>query len=348
MEYRRLGRSDLRVSAICLGTMTFGEQNTEDEGHAQLDYAFERGVNFIDTAELYPIPPRAETQGATETIIGNWMKARGNRHQVILATKVAGPGRDWLDHFRGGGNRLDRANIQAAVEDSLRRLQTDYIDYYQLHWPDRRTNCFGRLGYDWPELEPETVPLEETLEALDDLVRAGKVRHVGVSNETPWGLMRLLCLSESRGWPRIQGIQNPYSLLNRSFEVGLAEISRFESVGLLAYSPLGFGVLTGKYLDGRRPPGARLTRFPDYTRYSNPQAEAATREYVALARASGLDPAQMALAFVTSRPFTTSTIIGATTLDQLKTDLESVDLTLTPDVLEAIEAIHRRHPNPAP
>ncbi len=348
MEYRRLGRTDLKVSAICLGTMTFGEQNTEAEGHAQLDYAFDHGVNFIDTAELYPIPPRAETQGATETIIGNWMKARRNRDRVILATKVAGPGRDWLDYFRGGGNRLGRSDIEAAVEASLRRLQTDYIDYYQLHWPDRRTNCFGRLGYDWPELEPETVPLEETLEVLDDLVRAGKIRHVGVSNETPWGVMRLLHLSESRGLPRIQGIQNPYSLLNRSFEVGLAEISRFEQVGLLAYSPLGFGVLSGKYLDGARPPGARLTLFPHYTRYSGPEAEAATRAYVQLARAAGLDPAQMALAFVIGRPFTTSTLIGATTLEQLRADLESAELKLAPEVLEAIEGIHRCHPNPAP
>ncbi len=348
MEYRRLGRSGIQVSALCLGTMTFGEQNTETEGHRQLDYALDRGINFIDTAELYPVPPRAETQGATETIIGNWLKRRGNRDRVIVATKVVGPGRDWLGHFRGGGNRLDRANIEAAVEGSLRRLQTDYIDYYQLHWPDRRTNCFGQLGYDWPEPEPEEVPLEETLEVLADLVRAGKVREVGVSNETPWGVMRLLCLAEGCGLPRIQAIQNPYSLLNRSFEVGLAEISHREEVGLLAYSPLGFGVLSGKYLEGRRPPGARLTRFPDYTRYSNPRAEAATRAYVELAREAGLDPAQMALAWVTRRPFTTSTIIGATTMEQLRSNLASPEITLSPDLLQAIEEIHERYTYPAP
>ncbi len=349
VEYRQLGRSGIRVSAICLGTMTFGEQNTEAEGHQQLDYALDRGINFIDTAELYPIPPRRETQGRTETVIGNWLQKRNNRDQVILATKVVGPGRDWLDYFRGGNNRLDRKNIEAAIEGSLRRLQTDYIDYYQVHWPDRQTNCFGRLGFDWPD-RPEAgeVPIEETLTVLADLVKSGKVREIGVSNETPWGTMRYLCLAEEKGWPRIQGIQNPYSLLNRSFEVGLSEITYREQVGLLAYSPLGFGVLSGKYLHGRRPPGARLTRFPDYTRYSNPAAEAATEAYVKLAGEAGLDPAQMALAFVTSRPFTTSTIIGATTMDQLRTDIGSVDLQLDTALLKAIDEIHQRYSNPAP
>ncbi|RTZ74494.1 MAG: NADP(H)-dependent aldo-keto reductase [Gammaproteobacteria bacterium] len=349
MEYRQLGRSRIRVSAICLGTMTFGEQNTEAEGHQQLDYALEQGINFIDTAELYPIPPCRETQGRTETIIGNWLKKRNNRDQVILATKVVGPGRDWLDHFRGGDNRLDRKNIEAAIEGSLRRLQTDYIDYYQVHWPDRQTNCFGKLEFPWPD-PPETgeIPIEETLEVLGDLVKSGKVREIGVSNETPWGTLRYLCLAEERGWARIQGIQNPYSLLNRSFEVGLSEITYREQVGLLAYSPLGFGVLSGKYLGGRRPAGARLTRFPDYTRYSNPRAEAATAAYVELAREAGMDPAQMALAFVTGRPFTTSTIIGATTLEQLRTDIDSVNLQLDAPLLEAIDGIHQRYPNPSP
>ncbi len=349
MEYRQLGRSRIRVSAICLGTMTFGEQNTEAEGHQQLDYVLEQGINFIDTAELYPIPPCRETQGRTETIIGNWLKKRNNRDQVILATKVVGPGRDWLDHFRGGDNRLDRKNIEAAIEGSLRRLQTDYIDYYQVHWPDRQTNCFGKLEFPWPD-PPETgeIPIEETLEVLGDLVKSGKVREIGVSNETPWGTLRYLCLAEERGWARIQGIQNPYSLLNRSFEVGLSEITYREQVGLLAYSPLGFGVLSGKYLGGRRPAGARLTRFPDYTRYSNPRAEAATAAYVELAREAGMDPAQMALAFVTGRPFTTSTIIGATTLEQLRTDIDSVNLQLDAPLLEAIDGIHQRYPNPSP
>lgn len=348
MEHRPLGRSRLEVSAICLGTMTFGEQNSEADAHRQLDYAVDHGVNFLDTAELYPVPPRAETQGRTETIIGNWLKKRGNRERVIVATKVAGPGRDWLDYFRGGDNRLDRRNIEAAVTDSLRRLQTDYIDFYQLHWPDRRTNCFGKLGYPWPDKEEPEVPIEETLEVLADLVKAGKVREIGVSNETPWGVMRYLSLAETRGLPRIQAIQNPYNLLNRSFEVGLAEFSHHEQVGLLAYSPLGFGVLSGKYLGGQRPPGARLSLFPDYRRYSNPQAERATEAYVQLAREAGLDPAQMALAFVISRPFTTSTIIGATRLEQLRSNLASVEVVLETSLLEAIEAIHERQPNPAP
>ena len=348
MEHRPLGRSRLEVSAICLGTMTFGEQNSEADAHRQLDYAVDHGVNFLDTAELYPVPPRAETQGRTETIIGNWLKKRGNRERVIVATKVAGPGRDWLDYFRGGENRLDRRNIEAAVTDSLRRLQTDYIDFYQLHWPDRRTNCFGKLGYPWPDEEEPEVPIEETLEVLADLVKAGKVREIGVSNETPWGVMRYLSLAETRGLPRIQAIQNPYNLLNRSFEVGLAEFSHHEQVGLLAYSPLGFGVLSGKYLGGQRPPGARLSLFPDYRRYSNPQAERATEAYVQLAREAGLDPAQMALAFVISRPFTTSTIIGATRLEQLRSNLASMEVVLETSLLEAIEAIHERQPNPAP
>ncbi len=351
MDMRPLGRSGLKVSAICLGTMTFGEQNTEAEAHRQLDLALDHGVNFIDTAEMYPVPPRAETQGATETIIGNWLARRKNRQAVILATKVAGPGRDWLTHIRGGGNRLDRANIRAAVEGSLKRLQTDYIDYYQVHWPDRATNCFGRLGYPWAEAEAERtveILIEETLAALDELVREGKVRQVGVSNETPWGVMRYLALAEARGWPRIQGIQNPYSLLNRSFEVGLAEISHREAVGLLAYSPLGFGVLTGKYLDGARPEGSRLARFPSYTRYSHPRAQLATEAYVRLARAAGLSPAQMALAFVIGRPFVTSVIIGATSEAQLEENLAAADLTLSDEVLAGIEAIHRNWTDPAP
>ena len=347
MKYRTLGRSGVSVSALCLGTMTFGMQNNEAEAHEQLDYALDQGINFIDTAEMYPVPPRAQTQGRTESIIGDWMRQRGNRDRVILATKVAGPGGDWLDYIRGGNNRLDRANIEAAVNGSLKRLQTDYIDYYQVHWPDRPTNCFGQLGYDWPE-EDNSVPLAETLGVLDDLVKSGKIRYIGVSNETPWGVMRYLCLSEATGQARIQGIQNPYSLLNRSFEVGLSEITRHEQVGLLAYSPLGFGVLSGKYLHGHQPESARLTLFPDYQRYSNPQAVAATEEYVKLARAFELEPAQMALAFVTSRPFVTSNIIGATTMDQLRCNIASMELSLSSELLEAIDQIHQRYSNPAP
>lgn len=347
MQYRQLGNTDIQVSAICLGTMTFGEQNSEAEGHAQLERALAAGVNFIDTAEMYPVPPRAETQGRTEQIIGNWLARRGRRDDIILATKVAGPGRDWLPYIRGGNNRLDRANIEAAVDASLQRLQTDYIDLYQLHWPDRETNFFGQLGYTPPSVD-DSIPLLETLQVLGELVQAGKIRHVGVSNETPWGVMRYLALAEQHDLPRMVSIQNPYSLLNRSFEVGLAEIAHYEKVGLLAYSPLGFGVLTGKYLDGARPKGARLTRYENYTRYSSPQAQLATRAYVELAREHGLDPAQMALAFVISRPFTTAAIIGATNLDQLETDLASIDLQLSDEILAAIDEIHHQHPNPSP
>lgn len=346
MEYRQLGTTDIRVSVLCLGTMTFGEQNTEAEAHAQLDKALDAGINFIDTAEMYPVPPRAETQGRTESHIGNWLRRRGKRDQILIATKVAGPA-DWLDYLRGGQARLDRTNIRAALDASLRRLGTDYIDLYQLHWPDRPTNYFGELGYAYPD-QDQDIPIEETLGVLAELVEAGKIRHIGVSNETPWGVSRYLALSEAKGWPRIQSIQNPYNLLNRSFEIGLAEFSHRERVGLLAYSPLAFGVLSGKYLSGARPAGARLTLFERFSRYSNPQAEQATAEYVALARRHGLDPAQMALAFVSSRPFVTSNIIGATTLEQLASDLGSCDLKLPHEVERDIEAIHRGQPNPAP
>jgi aryl-alcohol dehydrogenase-like predicted oxidoreductase len=326
--------------------MTFGEQNTESQAHAQLERALDAGINFIDTAEMYPVPPRAETQGETERHIGSWLARRGRRDRVVLATKVAGPA-DWLPYLRGGANRLDRPNIEAAVNASLGRLRTDYIDLYQLHWPDRETNFFGRLGYQAPEND-DSVPLLETLEVLNDLVRSGKVRHVGVSNETPWGLMRFLELAERHGLPRMVSIQNPYSLLNRTFEIGLAEVALREECGLLAYSPLAFGVLSGKYLDGARPPGARLTLFDRFDRYSNPQAQWATARYVALAREHGLDPAQMALAWVTSRPFVTSNIIGATTLEQLESNLASAELRLSQEVIAGIEAIHTSQPNPSP
>lgn len=346
MNQRPLGKTDLWVSELCLGTMTFGEQNSEAEAFAQLDRAVDAGINFIDTAEIYPVPPRAETQGATERFIGNWLAERGGRERVILASKVAGPG-DWIDYLRMPGRRLDRVNIEAAVDASLARLRTDYLDLYQLHWPDRETNYFGQLGYSH-SAQDDSVPLLETLEALGDLVRAGKIRHVGLSNETPWGTMRMLALAETHGLPRMVSIQNPYSLLNRSFEVGLAEVAIRERCGLLAYSPLAFGMLSGKYLDGARPAGARLTLFSRFDRYSSAQAEWATAEYCAIARRHGLDPAQMALAFVTSRPFVTSNIIGATTLEQLESNLGSVALRLSQEVLDEIEAVHRRQPNPSP
>ncbi|RMG31686.1 MAG: NADP(H)-dependent aldo-keto reductase, partial [Gammaproteobacteria bacterium] len=338
--------SGIEVSLICLGTMTFGEQNSPREAFAQMDLALERGVNFFDTAELYAIPPRPETYGRTEEILGEWLRRTGKRDQVVLATKIAGPGEDWIPWIRGGRTRYTRAQIRAALDGSLRRLRTDYVDLYQLHWPERQTNYFGRLGYT-PQ-EDRFTPFEETLEALAGEMDRGRIRAWGLSNETPWGTMRFLALADRLGLPRPVSIQNPYNLLNRTYEIGMAEISWREGCGLLAYSPLAFGVLTGKYLHGARPAGARLTRFPHYTRYSNPEAEAATAAYVNLAREHGLDPAQMALAFVHSRPFVTSTLVGATTLEQLETNLASAELVLPPSVLDGIEAIHRRQPNPAP
>ncbi|EGW54975.1 NADP(H)-dependent aldo-keto reductase [Candidatus Endoriftia persephonae] len=346
MEYRQLGRTGIHVSALCLGTMTFGEQNSEAEAHAQLDRALTAGINLIDTAEMYPVPPRPETQGRTESYIGSWLAKRGQRDRVILASKVAGPA-DWLPYLRDGAPRLNQHHIEAALDASLRRLQTDYIDIYQLHWPERSTNYFGQLGYQH-QPDDHSIPIEETLGVLDKLVQAGKIRHIGVSNETPWGLMRYLQLAETNDLPRAVSIQNPYNLLNRSFEVGLAEIAQREACGLLAYSPLAFGVLSGKYLDGVRPTGARLTLFERFTRYSNPEAEHATQAYVALAREHAVDPAQMALAWVTSRPFVTSNIIGATTLQQLEIDLASLQLKLSPELEAGIEAIHTRQPNPSP
>ena len=343
---RRLGYSDLQVSPICLGSMTWGSQNSEAEGYAQLDLALDMGVDFIDTAEMYPTPRSPKTYGRTEEIIGDWLKSRKCRDRIVLASKVSGP--DLTPGLRPGKIRLDRQNIEAAIDQSLKRLNTDYLDLYQLHWPDRKANFFGKLGYGIEEDDQGTVPVAETLGVLDDLVKAGKVRLVGLSNETPWGVMRYLELSRQGKGPRIVSIQNPYSLLNRTFEIGLAEISHREGIGLLAYSSLAMGVLTGKYLNGATPPGARLTLHPGFSRYSNPEAQKATQRYVELAREAGLDPAQMALAYVVSRPFTTAVILGATSVDQLRRDIESRDLTLGDDLLKAIEAIHVAQPNPAP
>jgi aryl-alcohol dehydrogenase-like predicted oxidoreductase len=346
MQYRNLGNSNLKVSLICLGSMTWGEQNTEDEGHDQLDFAIGYGVNFIDTAELYSIPAKANTYGRTEEIIGTWLKARRNRDKVIIASKIAGPGKGWVDHIRNGESRFDRKNIETALNDSLERLQTDYIDLYQLHWPERGTNFFGQLGY--THSNDEFTPIKETLSVLADFIREGKIRHIGLSNETPWGVMKFLQIADEMDLPRVVSIQNPYSLLNRSFEVGLAEIAHREQVGLLAYSPLGFGVLSGKYLNGGGGPKDRLTRFPEYDRYSNSEAVAATKEYVGLAHEMNLSPSQMALAYVNSRTFLTSNIIGATSMEQLQENITSVDLKLSDDVLGQIEAIHKRFPIPSP
>lgn len=348
MEYRQLGRTGIKVSAIGLGTMTFGEQNSEAESHQQLDYALEQGVNLIDTAEIYSVPPRVETYGATESIIGSWLAQGGRRDKVVLATKVAGPGAVLgVKYVRGGSNTLDRANLFAAVDASLARLQTDYIDLYQLHWPSRPSNYFGKLEYRHHE-GAEGVAIEETLDALGELVRAGKVRHAGLSNETPWGVHRYVQLAETTGRLRVASIQNPYSLLNRSFEVGLAEMAIREDVGLLAYSPLAFGMLSGKFLNGARPPESRIVRWSRFTRYTNPQAERATAAYAEVAQKQGLDMSQMSLAFVRQQPFVTSVLIGATTMTQLQTNLGSAALTLSAEVLQALEAVHRQQPNPCP
>ncbi|UQY43480.1 NADP(H)-dependent aldo-keto reductase [Mixta hanseatica] len=346
MHYHRIPHSTLEVSQLGLGTMTFGEQNSEADAHAQLDLAVSCGINLIDTAEMYPVPPRPETQGLTESYIGSWLKARGNRDKIVLATKVAGPSRGSDAGIRPA-QVLDRKNIRVALEASLKRLNTDYIDLYQVHWPQRQTNCFGKLGYQYTDVSVP-VTLLETLEALAEQVRAGKIRYVGVSNETPWGVMRYLQLAEKHELPRIVSIQNPYSLLNRSFEVGLAEISQHEGVELLAYSSLAFGTLSGKYLNGARPAGARNTLFSRFTRYSGEQSQQAIAEYVYLARRHGLDPAQMALAFVRQQPFVASTLLGATTLEQLQSNIDSYQLTLSSELLEQLEAIHRRYTYPAP
>lgn len=346
MSYRPLGRSGLNVSILGLGTMTWGEQNSETDAHAQLDYAVAQGVNFVDTAEMYPVPPRTETQGRTESYIGTWLKKTGRRSEIILATKIVGRQRQAHnpDHIRGGTCH-DAKNISLAVDASLRRLQTDYIDLYQLHWPDRPTNTFGLREYPWVETD-DHVPIEETLIALASQIKAGKVRHIGVSNETPWGLAQFLRLSDQLGLARVVSIQNSYSLLNRLFEVGLSEFSHREGIGLLAYSPLGAGVLSGKYLGGARPPGARQTLYTRWSRFNSDEAQSSIAAYVALAQRNGLTPAQLALAFIASRPFTTSVLTGATSLEQLHDNLSAASITLSPEILAEINKIHARHPNP--
>jgi aryl-alcohol dehydrogenase-like predicted oxidoreductase len=346
MEYREFGRTGIKVSVLCLGTMTFGEQNSERDGHAQLDYAAAQGINFVDASEIYPIPPKPETQGRTESIIGTWLASRKNRDKTIVATKVAGRGKmSWLrkDAQR---TRQSASQIMEAVDASLARLKTDYVDLYQLHWPDRPMRIFE--GLDYLHLEGESHPIHDILAVLGNLVEAGKVRFVGLSNETPWGVMSFLKASEQHGLPRIASIQNAYNLVNRSYETGLSEITYREQVSLLGYSPLGQGYLTGKYEGGALPPNSRKTLFDRLGRYQKANGPKAISTYVALARRHGLDPAQMAIAFASSRPFVTSTIIGATTLGQLKTDIAALDLTLEDHVLADIEQIHLDYPNPCP
>ncbi len=326
--------------------MTWGRQNSEEQAHEQMDYAVEQGINFFDTAEMYPIPPKKELYAVTEEFIGNWFKKTGKREEIVLATKIAGRA-DFTKHIRTTG--FSREAIISAVDGSLQRLQTDYIDLYQLHWPERNTNYFGQRGYNAEATDLWEDNIHQVLETLRDLVEEGKIRHVGLSNETPWGTMRFLEESKvHRTLPRMVTIQNPYSLLNRLFEVGLSEVSMREKIGLLAYSPLAFGVLSGKYLGDVQPRKARLTLFPNYKRYSGDTATEATKKYYELAQNHGLSMAQMALAFVNSRPFVTSNIIGATTIDQLRENIESIDVELSDEVLEGIEEIHESIPNPAP
>ena len=344
MKYSPLGRTGLQVSRVCLGTMTWGEQNSQPEGFAQMDYALERGINFFDTAELYSIPPKAETQGSTETIIGNWFAQGGKRDKVILATKMAGRG-DFMTWFRGG-SRQNKVQIEEAVNASLKRLQTDYIDLYQLHWPDRRLQGFGFHQY--TDYDGDYESFLSILENLDSQVKAGKIRHIGVSNESAYGVMKFLHEAEIHGLPRLASIQNAYSLVSRAFDYGLAEVAMREDVGLLAYSPLAQGYLTGKYRNGALPAGARKTLFNRAQRYEGPGGVEMIDKYVGLAERLGVRPEVLALKFVDTRIFVTSTIIGATTLEQLKADIDAFDAVWTDEMEKGVLALHHSHPNPCP
>ena len=345
MNYKKLGNTDINLSTICLGTMTWGEQNSQEEGFQQMDYALDQGVNLWDTAELYSIPPKAETFGHTEIIIGNWFKKTKKRKQVILATKVCGPMRSYV---RGGGNQYGVKNITEALEGSLKRLQTDYIDLYQLHWPERNTNMFGRLGYEHNDVG-DWNKFEDILGNLKKFVDDGKIRHVGLSNETPWGTKKFLEVAKEKRLPRMMSVQNPYNLLNRTYEVGLAEISIRDQIGLLAYSPLAIGYLTGKYRNNQIPKKSRLDVDRDFwTRYNKPNAEKAVEAYYQIAKKNNIDMAQMSLKFCEIQPFVTSVIIGATTMEQLKTDIESVNVKLTDEIIKEINEVQKIYPNPCP
>jgi aryl-alcohol dehydrogenase-like predicted oxidoreductase len=344
MNYKKLGNTDIDVSTICLGTMTWGEQNTQEQAFEQMDFALSKGVNFWDTAELYAVPPRKETYGDTEEIIGNWFERTKKRKEVILATKVAGPARDYL---RNGENSFTGPNLESALNNSLKRLKTDYIDLYQLHWPERNVNNFGRLGY--VHKENDWNKFEDVLGELDKYIKAGKIRYVGLSNETPWGALNYLQLSKDKNLPRMMSIQNPYSLLNRSYEVGLAEVSIREKIGCLAYSPLASGYLTGKYRNKNFPKGSRMERdFDFWTRYRKPNTEAAVELYFKICEKHNLNMTQMSIKFCEIQEFMTSVIIGATTMEQLKSDIESVNVNLSNDVIEEINQVQTIYPNPCP
>lgn len=346
MQYQMLPQLNEKVSKICLGTMTWGQQNTEIQAHEQMDMALSEGVNFWDTAEMYPSPPDKDKQGDTERFMGTWFNKTKQRDKVILASKISP-----MDFLRDGQTRFNAEHISSAIDGNLQRLQTDYIDIYQLHWPERQTNFFSQLGYtEEMASQPldDLTPFLETIQALNDEIKKGRIRAYGLSNDTAWGLMRYLWEADKNGLIAPITVQNPYSLLNRLYEVAMAEITHRENVGLLAYSPLGFGVLSGKYLDGKRPAGARLTMYDRFARYTNEEALSATAQYAKIAADADLDMAQMALAFVNSRSFVTSNIIGATTIEQLKSNIDSIHLTLSSEILEAIEAVHTQYPNPSP
>ena len=346
MKFKKLGNTDLDVSLICLGTMTWGEQNTQEEAFDQMDYSVDQGINFFDTAELYAIPPKKETYGKTEEIIGNWFKKRNIRKKIILATKIAGPGLEWI---RGGDNQYSEKSIGEAIEKSLERLKTDYIDLYQLHWPEREANYFGRVGYTHKFNEKKWNNFESILKVLKKFIKEGKIRYIGLSNETPYGLSQFLSLSEKFDLPRVMSVQNPYSLLNRVYEIGLAEISVRKKSGLLAYSPLAAGYLSGKYRNNIMPKNSRMDLFGEmWKRYSNPNSFKAIEDYYQLAKNNNLSLAQMALAFIKSRPFLTSNIIGATTMEQLKEDIDSVNVKLDKEIIDEINSVHKNNPNPAP
>ena len=345
MKFRKLGTTDIDVSLICLGTMTWGKQNSEKDAFEQMDYSVSKGVNFFDTAEIYAVPPSSETYGKTEVMIGNWFKKRKNRNKIVLASKVAGPGCEWI---RGGGNNFDEKKIGEAIEGSLKRLKTDYIDLYQLHWPERSTNYFGKREYSVDNNEGNWNSFESVLETLKKFIKSGKIRYIGMSNETPYGLSKYIELSKSKNLPRMMSVQNPYNLVNRTYEIGMSEISIREKCGLLVYYPLAAGALSGKYRDGKMPKNSRQALFKGWERFLNPLALKAYDEYFKLAQDNNLTMVQLAQAFVNSRPFVTSNIIGATTMEQLKENLESIHIKLSNEIIEKINLIHNKNPNPSP
>ena len=347
MIYSKLGDTNIEVSKICLGTMTFGEQNTEKEAHEQLDFSLENGVNFIDTAEMYPVPPNAKTQGLTEKYIGSWLKKRKNRGDVVIASKVTGPAPDFS--YIRNSLKIDKKNIEKAIVENLKRLNTEYIDLYQIHWPQRQTNYFGQLNYKYSKENINEIidNLNESYEALNNLVKSGKIRSIGLSNDTSWGAMKFLEISKEKSFSKIVSIQNPYSLLNRSYEINMAEIAEMENIKLLAYSPLGFGILTGKYIN-KKPKNSRLSLWNRFDRYSNKNSKDSTLKYVEIAKKYNITPTQLALSFVNHQPFVASNIIGATNLSQLSENIKSIDLILTDEIISEIESVHISQPNPAP